>query len=1076
MKLNVIIKIVNYSLSCSIARYKLKGIIGFCLFFLTVCYQIFAFDTGTHNINYFKGISQIKRQDGHYDYYIETSGKRLLLNSAINNIDNSNIKLSPLGKPAYKINYIVGHNRNNWLTNVPVFDSLKLIIPNNQISISIKSGQLSYDFSKCDNDNSNISKSIKMLCDSLNNNSFCTKYKSTGKNTIQSLSLDSSLINPDEILFSSFIPANKTDICEKIRSDKNHNIYLTGYTNSSDFPVTDTAFQKDNLSAENSYPSVFVAKYSADFKPVFVTYISGYWDDYAKDMKIADDSSIFITGYTASMNTFPISTGVYDSTYNGGYDAFILQLSPQGDSLIHSTLLGGTKDDYAMSLILDSLNNPIVTGYTAEESDFPVTYSAIQKNNRGKNDIFVSKLSADFSQLIASTLLGGTEEDFAQDIILNHKNQIIITGSTSSANFPLTPNAFQSSFADTISSSRSDAFLVILSNNCDKLIYSSYIGGAGRDCAYSESVDTNDNIYITGFTESYNFPISSKAFQSTYHDAKYQGGSGDIFASKFSADGKTLLYSTFIGGSSTDRAWAADLDKHNNLYLTGTTSSVDYPTTKNATDSTYNDDSSSSGHSSDAFITVLDSTGSRLAFSTYLGGNKADVGKSLQVIKDSLLLIAGITNSNNFPFTQKIYSSKNVDSNYGDCFFAKIQILPYYTKLRLALSADTAICNGDSVVLHSEVTGSYGQLKYEWTPKLFLSSDTVSNPTANPIYSTKYYLTVTDSLMRSVKDSVTITVKNLPDGQITGAKTSNINTLQKYSFPYQSDYKYLWKAIGGTISGADTLNNVSIIWTDSLRASIYLEVQNSANCSSIIVFDVMIGHNYAIKLNRNGQDTICNSESLILDAGNYASYLWNDGKTTRFDTVGSPGIYWVTVTDVNGFHGFSDTLSLTVLPAPTKPLIKYYNGLLQCLSYAESYQWYKNGTAIPDAIQRTYKPQHIGTYWVEIGISSTSCRTKSDSLDIEFVGIKDYETIITKSYPNPTSGTFYISSNFVPPLQQIKIFNSLGFELDKSSYIYSLSSDNIIHFDLNNSPNGIYFVNITDYTSAQQIFKISLIK
>jgi len=323
--------------------------------------------------------------------------------------------------------------------------------------------------------------------------------------------------------------------------------------------------------------------------------------------------------------------GVIASDYEKGLALVV-------DPLVWSTYLGGTDYDIAVSLCLDRYRNVILTGKSGS-SNFPTTSGAYSNTLNGV-DIFTTKLNSTASSLIFSTFIGetygGGSNPLSSFIVIDTSGNSYITGTASSNNFPTTNGAFD----QTYNGGGSDAFITKLNSTGSALIYSTYIGGSGLEFSFCISIDEFDNAYITGSTSSSNFPTTSSAYNQTYN-----GGTYDVFVTKLNASGTALDYSTYIGGSSADEGFGLTLDLNHNVYITGRTSSINFPTTNGAYDQTWN------GGSYDAFITKLNSTGTALVFSTYIGGNLWDEGE--RIIFDSLknIFIIGSTNSANFPTT-----------------------------------------------------------------------------------------------------------------------------------------------------------------------------------------------------------------------------------------------------------------------------------------------------------------------------------------------------------------------------------------------------------------------------------------
>ena len=216
---------------------------------------------------------------------------------------------------------------------------------------------------------------------------------------------------------------------------------------------------------------------------------------------------------------------------------------------------------------MDIFGNAFVTGQTLS-SDFPTTPGAFQTTLGGSHDAFVTKLNSTGTNLLYSTYLGGSIPDYGNGIAVDTSGNAYVTGYTSSSDFPTTPGAFQTTYTYV------DAFVTKLNATGTGLLYSTYLGGSGGDLGWGIAVDTSGNAYVTGQAQSStDFPTTAGAFQTTY------GGREDVFVTKLNSAGPNLLYSTYLGGSDFDYGNGIAVDFSGNAYVTGVTYSDDFPTT-----------------------------------------------------------------------------------------------------------------------------------------------------------------------------------------------------------------------------------------------------------------------------------------------------------------------------------------------------------------------------------------------------------------------------------------------------------------------------------------------------------------
>jgi Beta-propeller repeat len=366
--------------------------------------------------------------------------------------------------------------------------------------------------------------------------------------------------------------------------------------------------------------------------------------------------------------------------------------------LVYGTFLGGLQEDHVFGVAVDSAGSAHVTGSTRSGLTFPVTPGSFDPDYGGGTDAFVTKLTPDGSGLVYSTFIGGELTDSGGGIAVDDAGSALVTGSTTSPDFPLTPNAF-----DVETEFDNDAFIVKLSPDGSDLLFGSFMGGRDIDGGFGIAAGPAGAIYLSGWTQSDNFPVTPGAYDTdlagddafvakidpaagsslaystflggtledlsldmtvdesgrvyavgyTYsadfpttpgaYDTVY-AGAGDVFVTKFAPDGSDLVFSTFLGGSNLERGWGIALDGGTNVYLTGYTGSRDFPVTPNAFDSVYG--------SGEAFVTKLLASGAALDYSSFLGGGGGDAGSGLAVDSRGRATVAGDTFSKDFPVTR----------------------------------------------------------------------------------------------------------------------------------------------------------------------------------------------------------------------------------------------------------------------------------------------------------------------------------------------------------------------------------------------------------------------------------------
>jgi len=349
-----------------------------------------------------------------------------------------------------------------------------------------------------------------------------------------------------------------------IAVDAAGNAYVTGDTTSTNFPTTPGAFQPVQAVAKWSFIHAFVAKLNAAGSAlVYSTYLSGSDIDKAQGIAVDGAGNAYVTGFTMSDN-FPTTPGAFQPANGGAEDAFVAKLNAAGSALVYSTYLGGTSTDIGKGIAVDGAGNAYVTGSTYS-TNFP-TANALQAAYGGIEDAFVAKLNASGTALVYSTYLGGSSGDEGNGIAVDGAGNAYVTGRTRSANFP-TANALQPAIGGI-----EDAFVAKLNASGTALVYSTYLGGSKGADGYGIAADGAGNAYVTGSTESDNFPTTPGAFQPAFV------GSGDAFVAKLNAAGSALVYSTYLGGGNQDIGFGIAVDGAGNAYVTGETISTDFPT------------------------------------------------------------------------------------------------------------------------------------------------------------------------------------------------------------------------------------------------------------------------------------------------------------------------------------------------------------------------------------------------------------------------------------------------------------------------------------------------------------------
>lgn len=447
------------------------------------------------------------------------------------------------------------------------------------------------------------------------------------------------LIIDPEISYSTYLGGSLTDEANAIAVDTQGNAYIVGSTSSTDFPVAN-ALQRNFGGGPFD---VFVAKINPNGNGlVYATYFGGSSIDQGFDIAVDASGSAYITGLTISTN-FPTKGGLQTQKGGGTFDGFVTKLNPAGNDLVYSTYLGGNDDDQGFSLAINSAGNAFITGSTSSRN-FP---GAQNTSLSGPSDSFVTQLNVQGTQIVYSRYLGGSDEEEGSSIVVDSTNNAYITGDTFSNNFPL-QMAIQSSL-----SGGQDAFLTKLNPN-GTILYSTYFGGSNNDAGIDVAVDTDNNAYLAGTSNSTNL-LAKSALQ------RNLAGGQDAFLTKIDPTGANLIFSTYLGGQGDDILSSIGLDPLGNVYLAGATFSTDFPITKPVQDKNKG--------MNDVFVSVLNSDGSSFIYSTYLGGKAQDVSLGMAVNKDGTVYLTGLSISGDFPVSSAFQKSSGGNS---DAFITKI--------------------------------------------------------------------------------------------------------------------------------------------------------------------------------------------------------------------------------------------------------------------------------------------------------------------------------------------------------------------------------------------------------------------
>ena len=437
------------------------------------------------------------------------------------------------------------------------------------------------------------------------------------------------------LIYSTYLGGNAVDAGKGIAADSAGNAYITGQTNSTNFPTAAPPLQPalGGPGAQNAFVTKLNASGSA---LVYSTYLGGSFIarlgggvDVGAAIAVDSAGNAYVTGHTNSTD-FPTTASPFQVALGGTDNAFVAKLNAAGNALVYSTYLGGSRDDRGFGIALDSVANAYVTGQTTS-IDFPIA-SPFQPTNHStvnRTNAFVTKLNAAGSALVYSTYLGGSVQDIGNGIAVDSAGSAYVTGTATSSDFP-TASPFQLVCGACTFGANGNAFVTKLNAAGSVLVYSTFLGGNAQDKGLGIAVDSSGNAYITGQTSSANFPSASPI------QIAFGGGGDDAFVTELNAAGSALVYSTYLGGSGNDIGFAIQVDSGGNAYVAGQTLSPNFPT------------ASPIQTTGSVFVASLNAAGSALVYSTYLGGSGFDAGLGIALDATANVYVTGQTSSTNF--------------------------------------------------------------------------------------------------------------------------------------------------------------------------------------------------------------------------------------------------------------------------------------------------------------------------------------------------------------------------------------------------------------------------------------------
>jgi uncharacterized protein (TIGR03437 family) len=415
----------------------------------------------------------------------------------------------------------------------------------------------------------------------------------------------------------------------------------------------------------------------------YATYFGSPYGDGAARVAADASGNAYIVGSTDAPVFQTSPPGVFYTSAPGAQgNMLVAKMAADGKSMVYETHIGGSNGDLGWGIALDATGNVYLTGSTAS-GDFPLVPATNNQTTKSLTDpmnCFITKLNAAGNALIYSMVMGGTNADGCSSIGVDSSGNAYVTGATNSTDLP-TVNPIQSSLPSPLFGTASVTALVAkVSPDGTKLLYSTYFGGPGNTIPTSVAVDGAGNAYFTGFTTSSSFAASPGALQSSFGGSGGQNFSvlstGDAFVVKMSPSGQKI-YATYLGGAKDDIGMGIAIDSKGDVFVGGATLSTDFPMQNAFQSSNHGSGGDAYGKGGDGFITELDPTGSKILFSSYIGGSADDRVTGVALDSNGNIYLAGHTLSKDFPTAgaqaQTGYAGdKSTLFRTGDAFLAEI--------------------------------------------------------------------------------------------------------------------------------------------------------------------------------------------------------------------------------------------------------------------------------------------------------------------------------------------------------------------------------------------------------------------
>ncbi len=865
---------------------------------------------------------------------------------------NANTQVTAESKEEYYKNYYVGNDASKWASNVGIYNDVYYTGLYNLVDMHVytKDKNLEYDY---------------ILKPGANPNSIQVKY--TGA---QDIFIDKGILN----IRTSFgmVTEEKpvayqiiNGIKKEVKCLYNLNgtilsfLFPKGYDKTVDL-IIDPVLICSTFSGSNADNWGFTATY--------------------------DNAGNIYSGGIASAMGYPTTVGAYQTNFGGGglggnnypYDISITKYNASGTALLYSTYLGGSDNEQPASLVVDNTNNLFVLGRTYS-ANFPVTAGSYDNSYNGGSDIIVSKFNPTGTALLASTFVGGTGDDAVNigsnfftisslkydygddgrgDIMVDNAGNCYVASCTASLNFPTTAGAFQTAFQG----GTQDGCVFKMNSTLSALTWSTYLGGNSDDAAYYLDLDAGNNVYVTGGTNSGNFPTTP----GTLHTA-LQGGIADGYVTRIQSNGSGIMQSTYIGTSGYDQSYFVQLDVNQDVYICGTTEGA-YPVTPGVY----------SNPNSGQFIHKMNPTLSATIYSTVFGTGvpHPDISPSAFLVDNcanvyvsgwggTCIPIGNTGSTVGLPTTANAYQATTDGCDFYFFVLRTNAITLWYASFFGGpATTDEHVDGGTSrfdkngIIYQSVCAGCGGTSTFPTSPGAWSNTNNSTNCNNAVIKMDFQLINLFAAASAAPNDTVCLGTPVNFTNSSTGA------------------YNYIWDF--GDASPSVSVPTPSHTYANPGIYSITLVAIDSNSCNFSDTFLLTITVLPLPVVHLPNDTTICGAFTISLNAGTPGNtYIWNTGATTQTINVSTAGIFSVVMS--NGVCSATDTMNIF---AVTKPPLGSDTILctgipltLNAGNPGSTYLW-SNGMTT-----QTIGVTASGTYWV---VASAGGCSQSDTMNVNF--------------------------------------------------------------------------------------------